>query len=945
MEGDSAQEYAGPDRFFASTYPTKGIRSLLHHVLARLGGKNNYAVFWLNTSFGGGKTHALIALLHAARSPQSAAVSEFIDRDLLPEGSVRIAVFDGQSADISSGHDIGDGVRARTPWGEIAYRLAGKDGYRRVDDRETGSAPGDDTIMELIGDRSVLILLDEIAVYLRKAARHEGAGRQFSAFLTALISAVNRSPNAALVYTLAAGKEANAYSEENRRIMAELANISARTATLLNPTEEGETVQILRRRLFESRDESGTDAAVDAYRRIWKSNMDRLPDVAGQQKTVEEFRAGYPLHPEILATLISKTSTLEDFQRVRGMLRLLAHIVHDLWTRRDRERPTAIHLHHFDMGNEAIRLEITSKLKQEAFAAAIDIDIACDDANKTSLAQRLDWKHYQNMTPFTTYIARTIFMHTLAYNQQLRGIDDKRLRYSILYPGMETGYVDEALARFREQSLYLDDNAEKPTQFQAEPNLNQAIQRAEQGLDVPDLEREIDERLRTMFGRGEFSLHQFPDGHGDVPDGSGRPLLVMPRYSGAFTPNPESPPELVTDIFLKKSIDGIRMHRNNLVFLVAYENAVGLMYDTARRHLAMSGLAAPDSLTTFADYQQNDIRKRTKESDAELDEAILGCYKYAYYPIRQDRLKYITMDWTKAGRDGQGHLVSRLRDAGKLRTSRDGPDNPKSLVDRISGLKKGKITARAFRDEFYRNTDLPMLVGDEVFRKGIKTGIDMGEFVYKRGDLLCGNGDPSCEIVIDSDSSVYTAKRASSLGIWPRKKEGKVPEPKDPPKKDPPKERLFDISSVRESGKPVDAVRNVLGILRKNGVGSISTIRIESRDNVFPFLSVAGRIRGCEAVLEIDGSYETDAGGAFRFDFTGSLIDAAPVLEFVKQQVRVGRTGNINARLDMHFKDSINVDWFETLAARLKLVDNDIRISDIAGGLEEDRPSRRGVQT
>ena len=176
MEGNASPEYADPAKFFASTYPTKGIRELLRQVLARLEGTNDMAVFWLNTSFGGGKTHALIALLHAAQSPPPDTVSEFVGKTQLPKYA-KIAVFDGQNADIANGHSVGDGIRAHTPWGEIAYQLAGKMGYKRVNDNGTGSAPGADTLKELLGDGPVLILLDELAVYLRKAERHRGAGK------------------------------------------------------------------------------------------------------------------------------------------------------------------------------------------------------------------------------------------------------------------------------------------------------------------------------------------------------------------------------------------------------------------------------------------------------------------------------------------------------------------------------------------------------------------------------------------------------------------------------------------------------------------------------------------------------------------------------------------------------------------------------------------------
>ena len=933
-EGEAASEYADPAKFFAGTYPTKGIRGLLRSVLTRLSGGSSSAIFWLNTSFGGGKTHALIALLHAANSPSRDMVSEFVDPALLPGGRVRVAVFDGQNADISSGHNLGEGINARTPWGEIAYRLAGKAGYRRVDDSISSSAPGAGTIKDLLGDGPALVLLDEIAVYLRKARMHEGAGGQFVAFLTALIKAVEESPNAALVYTLAEGGSSDAYAVENKTILAELESVSSRKATLLNPTEEGETVQILRRRLFERRDESQVELVVGAYRKAWASNRHLLPDVVDRQKTVDDFRAGYPLHPDILSTLIYKTSTLENFQRVRGMLRLLGHVVHGLWKRKGQINPAAIHLHHFDVGNEAIRLEITSKMKQEAFASAIDSDIACDDANKTSQAQRLDDIHYKNQPPFTMYVAHAIFFHTLAFNQQLKGIDGKSLRYSILSPGTELSYVDEALERFRRASLYLDDNLEKPIQFQAAPNLNQAVQRAEQGLDESDLEREIDRRIKATFQNGDLDSYIFPDGYGDVPDDTGHPKLVIPRYDAVSTPNPESPPEAIRDVFLYKGVvKSNRLYRNNLLFLVAFKGEIEDMYAAARHHLAIAKLAAPDRISDFADYQQQDIQKRKVASDIRLKDAILGCYKYAYYPVRGDRLEYVLIDWKGAG--GQRSLIDKMRDVGKVRASSDQPDNPESLTSEIAKLGKGRISTLEFRDEFHRNTALPMLLGDGVFKDGISKGVDMGIFVYESNDLVCGKGSPPFSILINSSSAVYTTRAATKRGIWPVKTYVHEPDEKTETVMDHDITRMPqsepDIRPIHVVGRPERAVREVLGELRKRGINNISRLKIESRSDVFPLLNAVGWITDAVIILKLEGDYETDTGGSFSFAFNGTLKESEPVREFLKPRLQDTRIANITAEINISFENHTETNWLESLADRLQLVPDHITISDIQG--------------
>jgi predicted AAA+ superfamily ATPase len=214
LRGDAPEDYQDPAKFFANTHPTRGLKDLLWNVCLRLSGSQDQvaSIFRLDTNYGGGKTHALIALAHAARGLHGVAqVDEFIAPDLLPRGHVRLAAFDGENADPFNGRPLGDGLRAYTPWGELAYALAGQQGYALVQRSDVeGGAPGADTLKELFGGEPTLILLDELSVYLRKlrARDRERAGGQLTAFLTALFKAVESSPNAAVVYTLAIGKDA-----------------------------------------------------------------------------------------------------------------------------------------------------------------------------------------------------------------------------------------------------------------------------------------------------------------------------------------------------------------------------------------------------------------------------------------------------------------------------------------------------------------------------------------------------------------------------------------------------------------------------------------------------------------------------------------------------------------------------------------------------------------
>jgi hypothetical protein len=567
-------EYSDLSRFFANTYPTRGLKSLLANVCTRLSGRPGAvaAIFRLDTSFGGGKTHGLIALVHAARGMIGVAnPGEFLDPALIPTGEVRIAAFDGENADPANGRRMGDDVLAFTPWGEIAYALAGPRGYERLKKSdEEGMAPGAETIAELFGDHPALILLDELSVYLRKIKNRPGARDQLTAFLTSLFKAVESksSSRAALVYTLAIGKDGksgDAYSDENQFIadrMAEAESVSARKATLLNPTEDDETVQVLRRRLFERIDDAKAVQIIDEYRALWHAQRDALAPEAAKTETISGFRESYPLHPDVLDTFTAKTATLANFQRVRGMLRILGRTVGRLWELKPADA-TAIHLHHIDPGYEPVRQEIVTRLGQSMYVSAIRSDIA-GEQGKRALAQELDDEHHRGLPPYTAYVARAIFMHTLAFNEPLKGLSPEHLRYSVIGPQVDISFVEAARQRFVANSAYLDDRPGAPLRFLTEANLTQVIRAAERNIDPGDLRAQLNDRIKSIFGAAVLEVVPFPGGPWDVPDeiGSGRPLIVVLSYEGCTVgASVEAVPDLIARIYERKGAEEHRVLR------------------------------------------------------------------------------------------------------------------------------------------------------------------------------------------------------------------------------------------------------------------------------------------------------------------------------------------------------------------------------------------------
>lgn len=956
LRGTAPEEYREAPRFFRNTYPTRGLRDLLANVCRRLSGAGGEAasIFRLDTQYGGGKTHALIALVHAARGMQGVEnVREFIDPALLPTGEVRVAAFDGENADPANGRTMGDGIRAFTPWGEIAYALAGAAGYERIRrSDEERIAPGADTIRELFGDRPTLILLDELSIYLRKVGRMAHARDQLTAFLTALFKAVESTPNAAVVYTLAIGKDgkaSDAYAAENQYIanqMAEAESVSARKATLLNPTDDDETVHVLRRRLFQSIDDAKAEKVIETYRELWHAHRDRLSAEAVKPETVEAFRASYPLHPEVLETLTAKTATLSNFQRVRGMLRLLARTVADLWQKRP-EDAHAIHLHHIDPSNELIRQEILTRLGQNQFAPAIRNDIAANDPGKKALAEEIDTEHYKGLAPYASYVARTIFMHTLAYNEPLKGVSPERLRYSALGPAVDISFVEDARKRFVADSAYLDDRHGAPMRFLAEANLNQIIRRQEQDIDPGEVRAQLNDRIREIFGGQIFHLIAFPAGAYDVPDdgGNGKPYLAVIGYDAVTVgPTVDAVPELVRRIYQHKGSDesSTRINRNNVVFVVADEVRKEEMRQLMVRRLALQELRRPERLKELAEHQQEKVKELDTKAEQRVAGAIQQCYRHVFYPARGHfdgiDLAHTAIEIPAAAANpgsGQSQVVRALRDNKKLRTSDDQPDSPAYIRDRTP-LKRGQITTLALRDEFRRDPALPILIGDDLFIRAIRNGVEQGEYVYRRGELLYGPGDPPASILIDEQSVVFTMAYAKEHGIWPRPpKPTAEPEGRDDPGNEEPdgkgkepgeggdgeKPELPPSDAIVAEGVLKEALTRIWEEARSRKLERIARLQIRMFDatDAFRLLGALSVVTGAEKLVSINGGYETAGGGEFSFEFTGPIEDAMPVKDFLDPQCRSARTHDVKADFDITFLDGLAItgDAAEKMTERL----------------------------
>ena len=950
VRNDARAVYGDATQFFANTYPTKGLKELLASVCRRVSGAEEApaSIMRLDTSYGGGKTHGLIALVHATRGMHNVEnVDEFIDPVLLPTQDVRVSAFTGENADPANGRKMGTGsnaIRARTPWGEIAYELGGHAGFTSMKESdEKGMAPGAENLRALFQNQPALILLDELSIYLRKVFNQKHGKDQFEAFLSSLIQAVESAPKVALVYTLAIGsdgKAQDAYVQENQFIadvMDNLTKVSARKATLLNPTEVEEYPLVLRRRLFSDVDESAVDDIVNRYQNKWRQHQDELDSRADRVETIEHFRKSYPFHPEVLDTLTEKTFTLANFQRIRGMLRLLGRTVKHVWEHHPLDA-YAIHLHHMDPGLTTFQSEFVTRLERQDLLPAITTDISGSEGN-LALAERLEEKSPPGTPPYAPYVARTIFLHTLAFNVPLQGISPERLRYAVVSPETEPTLIEEARRAFVEESAYLDDRSDVPMRYISQPNINKIIQQEEQNVDAIKVIDQLNAHIQSIFSGKSLDLVPFPGAPYDVPDeiGNNKPRLVVIHYDAdSVKLDIDRCPRLVRDIYKNQGISGKtpRKLRNHLVFLMASSHRIDAMKQSMRRRLALIQLTQSERINEFAEHQQNKLRELWQGSEQLLATSIQQCYRHVFYAStakmakEQEQIAHTSLDDPNSSNKpglGQDQIVRTLRELNKLRLPEDEPDNPKFVRDQTP-LKKGEMNMLALRSEFRENPALPMLIEDNVFMRGIEAGIQSQDFIYRCEGLLYGPGDPTTTLEISQAASILTMARAQELQIWPRTEaeedeedegeEDSGQEPQIPTRID---SETIEIHAEGPIGQALQSVWAQAEAQKLTRVHELTLKAFGDYGTGLQLLSLVGNISKAEKSCSLRASYITNDESELSLEFSGSFREAEFAREFLLQQMKSASDQTFEGIYTLTYADGLELttDAIEEITNKL----------------------------
>ncbi|WP_431215160.1 ATP-binding protein [Puia sp. P3] len=700
-------------------------------------------VISLQTGFGGGKTHTLISLFHLAKWGNKAIKSEHTKDLLAATGepkfdTAHIAVFTNTTNDPVQGRKV-HGFTIRTLWGELAYQLGGAAAYEliRANDEKQISPKGlFKKVLEQC--KPCLILIDELADYCVSASAVKVEASNLSdqtvSFIQELTEAVTGTDNCVLIATLPASAQELAASPISSQILTALENRITRVGANMKPVEDDEIFEVVRRRLFEdlgSDDE--IEKVISSYAHLYQSLMSEIPSYALKTDYREKLMKSYPFHPELVDMFRLRWASNPFFQRTRGVLRILAAIVSDLWKRQTSLTGSQYLIHTSDVvlsNIEALTSQITI-----LNGASWDSVIAADVSGTSSNAFRID-NDVKALGKYnlTQGIAATVLLGTFGSKGQNKGVGIDEIKLCMVKPdGFNHNDINGAIDRMEGNAhyLYYSSTGIKRYWFDTIPNVNILINQAKGDIKNPDITAEILRRV-TEKSRGVQLFNTLVNPSEDIPEQM-RPTLVIlsPKYlASPIEVNGNTKP-LIEKLATKKG-NSERIYRNTMLFLLCSEVGVGKLQDDIRNYLACNKISSEYS-SQLNNEQKADIKRRIEEAGKQSDTSLVSAYSLvAKYSVKGG-VETLVIKQFKDSLDNQinSNVINALKEDEWLLES-VGLSTLRN--NNLLPTPEEAIKAKDVFEAFLRFDDKPMVTGPEAVSKSIQKYCTNGEYCIATGD-------------------------------------------------------------------------------------------------------------------------------------------------------------------------------------------------------------------
>lgn len=742
--GEGSEEYRNPVEFFRRTFLTDSLTQLLKGAMQRLGGDGGDPVVQLQTNFGGGKTHSMLALYHlfSGTPPGELLGVDTILHDSGVSGlpAVKRIVLVGNR--ISPGNPVtkADGTVVRTLWGELVWQLGGKKAFDRISaDDEKATSPGD-VLREMLNEYGpCLILIDEWVAYARQLHDQSdlpaGSFETHFTFAQALTESAKLARQCLLVISLPASdttgsphaqaNDVEVGGERGRAALDRLRNAVGRVETSWRPASAEEGFEIVRRRLFEPLVEQSKfvdrDTVAKAFFDLYRTQQQEFPPECRDSDYEKRLKAAYPIHPEVFDRLYSDWSTLVKFQRTRGVLRLMAAVIHSLWEKVDRN--PLIMPSNIPIDDPRVQFELTRYLSDN-WVPVIEKDV--DGPN--SLPLRIDGD-VPNLGKFAACrrVARTIYLGSAPTAKAAhRGLEDRRIKLGCVVPGESPAIFGDALRRLSGMATYLYQDSARYW-YSTQPTVTKlAEDRAEQLRSDPDaVVQELDKRIRAdLRKQGDFCrIHPLPMMSQDVPDDLDARLVVL-RIEYPYNKESNSPAEAAAKAILEERGNAPRLYRNTLVFLAIDKNRMQDLDEAVRRYLAWESIVGEKEVLDLSPHQVKQAEAQKGSADSAVNARIPEGYQWLLVPNQPTPQSAV--EWTVSRLTGQDALA--LRASKKLRTDEllvtgFAASRLRLELDQIPLWRGDHVAIKQLVEDFARYVYLPRLREPSVLLEAVRDGL------------------------------------------------------------------------------------------------------------------------------------------------------------------------------------------------------------------------------
>jgi hypothetical protein len=457
---------------------------------------------------------------------------------------------------------------------------------------------------------------------------------------------------------------------------------------------------------------------------MYRTQSQEFPNECRETDYERRLREAYPIHPEFFDRLYSDWSTLDKFQRTRGVLRLMAKVIHSLWEREDKS--LLIMPAHIPMDDAQVQSELTRYL-DDNWVPIIEKDV--DGPNSLPLdidRQNPNFGRYSACRRVT----RTIYLGSApTIRAANRGLEDRRIKLGCVQPGESVATFGDALRRLTDRAtyLYIDGNR---YWIDHQPNVTRTAQdRATQFLEERyKVTEEIIRRLKADKQRGEFgAIHIAPESSADIPDDPnlGVRLVVLSPQQFHSKSLSDSPTRLLGEEILHQRGSSPRYYKNTLVFLASDKSNLEILEKNVAQYLAWDSIVADKDALNLDVSQSKQANTKRDQSDRDVSTILNQTYQWLLVPEQPDPQGGIR--WTDTRLQGDDSPIARasrkLVHEEQLITTYSGSRLRMEALDKYLWRDANHLDLKRLWEYLAQYLYLPRLKNPDVLLRAVHDGV------------------------------------------------------------------------------------------------------------------------------------------------------------------------------------------------------------------------------